>query len=292
MAGISPLGAAAWQEEIAELPRGVAISHAGKSAPASQLGTRYLGVLEGYEAIADARFEDSGGASEAMMGAGQEQWFLETMANSDATWKVWGNEFPLFRKVVDLSTFSVPPAFQQKFLLSMEDWGGVPNKRDALLDALADVGNVVAVTGDIHAFFVSTPHPRGDASRGIVEFVSSSVSSGTYEELLFNTATSDPDLVAAGAPALALLVEDFLQDPITRPNPDLRFANVREQGYAIVELGAETFDVLYRSLPKDHALEDLTPEAVREAMKSERLQVRTGSTEVHREIDGEWRACD
>ena len=210
------------------------------------------------------------------MGEGQEQWFLETMANSDATWKVWGNEFPLFRKVVDLSTFSVPPAFQQKFLLSMEDWGGVPNKRDALLDALADVGNVVAVTGDIHAFFVSTPHPRGDASRGIVEFVSSSVSSGTYEELLFNTAPS----------------EDFLQDPITRPNPDLRFANVREQGYAIVELGAETFDVLYRSLPKDHALEDLTPEAVGEAMKSERFQVRTGSTEVHREIDGEWRAWD
>jgi alkaline phosphatase D len=280
------------EEESAALPRGVAISHAGKNAPHGQLGTRYLGILSGYEAIADARYDESGGASEEMMGQGQEAWFLETMQTSDATWKVWGNEFPLFRKVVDLSTFSVPLSFQKKFLLSLEDWGGVPNKRDALLDALADVDNVVAVTGDVHAFFVSTPHPRGDASRQIVEFVGSSVSSGTYQELLFNTASSDPALVEAGAPALALLVEEFLQDDLTRPNPDLRYANVKEQGYAIAEVSGESFDVLYRSISKDYALEDLSPSDVSEAMKTERFQVRTGSTETYREIEGEWSPWD
>jgi alkaline phosphatase D len=280
------------EETIAGLPRGVAVSHAGKNSPYGQLGTRYLGVMRGYDAISNARYEETSKASEEMMGSDQEAWFLETMQNTDATWKVWGNEFPLFRKIVDLSAASVPESFQQKFLLSMEDWGGVPNKRDDLLTVLGDIENVVAVTGDVHAFFVSTPHPREDASRKIVEFVGSSISSGTYEELLFNTASSDPDLVAAGAPGLALLVKDFLFNDTARPNPDLRYASVQEQGYALVELNSESFDVTFRSIQKNFALEDMDSEAVSEAMHTERFQVRTGSTKTYREIDGEWREWD
>ena len=54
---------------------------------------------------------------------------------------------------------------------------------------------VVAITGDIHAFFAGTPSVIGDPSRKIVEFVTSSISSTTFQRILQNQVETDPVLV-------------------------------------------------------------------------------------------------
>lgn len=280
---------------VATLPRGVAIADAGKRSAASSIGSRYLATVWAYDLIAAERFAASGGASEDMLGPAQKSWFVDTMRGSDATWKVWGNEFCLFPKIVDVSSFpTLPPEFKQRFYLSVEDWPGCMNERDALIEALAEVDGVVAITGDIHAFFASTPTSRDDASARITEFVTGAISSGTYERLLVNTANGDPALREAGAAAIALLVPDLLADRDARSNPEMAFARIDEHGYATAELDGDAFTVTFRSWPQRLASQDV-PEADMlddSTARITRLQTRTGSPDVWMERDGAWQRWD
>ncbi len=280
---------------VATLPRGIAIADAGKRSAASSIGSRYLATRWAYDLIAAERYEQSGGASEDILGPAQKSWFLDTMRGSDATWKVWGNEFCHFPKIVDVSSFpTLPPEFKQTFYLSVEDWPGCMNERDALIESLADVSGVVAVTGDIHAFFASSPTSRANPDARIVEFVTGAISSGTYERLLVNTANGDPALREAGAAAVALLVPDLLTDRDARSNPELAFARIDEHGYASVELDVDAFTVTFRSWPQNLARQD-APEADMlddSTARITRLQVRTGSADVYMERDGAWQRWD
>ena len=274
-------------------PLGLAYSHAFKSSAFAQLGSRYLSIKDTYDALADQLYAESGGESEVCMGDAQENWFLETMQSSDKTWKVWGNEYCLFRKVIDVSNFpSLPDAYRQKYLLSVEDWAGFPNKRDELISALADVGNVVSIVGDIHAFFASTPWVRGDHSKRISEFVTAGISSGSYRELLIKTASADADLVAAGADALAYLVEDLFFDSVSIPSPDLAYAKIDRHGYVLVEAGADTFDVAFHAIEETHALTDVPTEELAELFETQHFQVRSGTPDIYMEIEGEWKRWD
>ena len=266
------------------LPRGLAFVTLGKASKFSSIGSRYLAVQEPYDAYARMRFDESAGASENMMGDAQQTWFLDTMTSSDAVWKVWGNEFTLTPRRVDTREFAVPPAFQNIFSLSVEDWDGCPNKRDELLDALADTENVVAVTGDIHAFFAGLPSVSTNIDRGIVEFVGAGIASTPYERLLLRTAAADPALRAAGATALALLVQELLAEPGV--NPTLGFANIKQNGFATVTVSAETMDVTYFQTDRQNVSVDVPEDEVAELFTQERFQVRAGERALYREIDG------
>ena len=276
-----------------DFERGLAAITIGKSGANSSVGSRYLAVREPFNTYANARFAETDGASEDIMGAAQEGWFLDTMRGSDATWKVWGNEFCLIPRVVDVTDFpTLPPSFKQQFLLSVEDWDGAPNKRDQLLEALSDVGNVVAVTGDIHAFFAGTPRSRNDADKRIVEFVTGAVSSGSYERLLIRTAASDPGLREVGAAALALLVEDLLTDPAKATNPHLAFADISRQGMATVEVDAATLRTTFYAIAEEEVRNPIAEDRVMSAFEMTRFEVRAGSPELYREFDGTWRRWD
>ena len=278
---------------IDDLERGLAAITIGKSGANSSVGSRYLAIREPFNTYANARFAETDGASEDIMGAAQEGWFLDTMRASDATWKVWGNEFCLIPRVVDVTDFpTLPPSFKQQFLLSVEDWDGAPNKRDQLLEALSYVGNVVAVTGDIHAFFAGTPRSRNDADKRIVEFVTGAVSSGSYERLLIRTAASDPGLREAGAAALALLVEDLLTDPAKATNPHLAFADISRQGMATVEVDAATLRTTFYAIAEEEVRNPIAEDRVMSALETTRFEVRAGSPELYREFDGTWRRWD
>ena len=276
----------------AELPRGLAFITLGKSSPFSSIGSRYLAIAEPYEAYAGARFAESNGASEDILGADQEAWLLDTLQNTNAVWKVWGSEYTLSQRHVDTRTFAVPPDFQQIFKLSAEDWDGCPNKRDALIDAFSDVDNVVAIAGDIHAFFAGTPWVRGDRSKRIVEFVGGALSSGSYQTLLLRTAQADPGLRDANAPLLALLVEDLLigDDPAT--NAALGYANMSHNGFSIAEVNAANFDVTYYTTPEANIREEMSDAALDEAFEVHRFRVNEGEKELYREIDGQFRRWD
>ena len=285
------------EAELAKLPRGYAYHHLLKTSRYSSLGSRYFVVEEPFRILAKARWAESKGASEQAMGEAQEKWFLSTMQASKKTWKVWGNEFTLTQRAVDLTGFkSLPAAFRARFLLSAEDWDGLPNRRDQLLSTLAKIPNVVAVTGDIHAFFVGTPAVTGKLQERIVEFVGGAISSGTYKTLLVRQAGSDPGLQAAGAEALAALAEELLlgsleATPAAHPNQTLAYAALDQHGFLVVEANGQTLTTTCHQIAESEA-KAVVAGPLADKFKTVRFRVQAGAADVYQEIAGAWKKWD
>jgi alkaline phosphatase D len=240
---------------LATLPRGYAYTDMMKGSLWGRIGSRYLVARDPFARLAAARWTESGGESEQAMGEQQQQWFLDAMRTAQTTWKVWGNEFCLTPLQIDLSLLSVPASFKRVFHINVDDWNGMGNRRDELLRELATIPNVVAITGDIHAFFAATPWVRDDDSKSIVEFVTSSISSTTFQRLLQNQVESDPVLSnVSGASALAGAIRDLLLLAPDGPNPQLAHADVTSHGYAIVEADAAALQVTFFAHPDAEAM--------------------------------------
>ncbi|MBX3185263.1 MAG: alkaline phosphatase D family protein [Polyangiaceae bacterium] len=270
------------------LSRGYAFHLMLKMDRYSQLGSRYLVVQEMFDAYARLRYQQTSGASEQLMGAEQEAWFLSTLRGSEATWKVWGNGFTFMPRIVDLSHVdSLPTLFRQRFRLSAEDWDGFPNKREELLEELSKLDNMVLVTGDIHAFFTGALRNQAGTG-GLTEFVCSGVSSGTYQTLLVRTAQRSPTLAAAGAVGLALGVGQFLTDTNIKPNPHLAYQAFDRNGYATFELDGAQLNAWYHAITEeDVATKDL-PRALERHFSTRHFQRDVGSQELYL-VEGDGR---
>jgi alkaline phosphatase D len=283
------------EAEMETLPRGLAYTSVGKTSQFSNLGSRYLVIKENWEILADFEYNRTGGNSEIAMGEGQRDWFTSTVENSSKTWKVWGNEYCLVPRVVDVSNLDFVPDFlRNRFNLSAEDWDGFPNRRDALISLLSDVGNVVAITGDIHAFFAGTPAVRGDNTKKIVEFVTGAISSATYQELLVGQANAVPALRDAGVAALALGVKAFLTDTDSRANPHLGYVDVTHQGFALVSLDSNVLETTFFAVDQALAGEHLGDgsDTLDANFSETRFRVESGSSELYQEINGVWLRWD
>jgi alkaline phosphatase D len=278
---------------LATLPVGHAYADMMKGSLWGRIGSRYLVARDIFARFAAHRFAETGGASETAMGDTQEAWFLDTMRGSSHTWKVWGNEFCLVPLQIDLSNLGVPDSFRRVFHLNVDDWNGMGNRRDALIAELAAIPNVVAITGDIHAFFAGTPMLRSDPSQKIVEFVTSSISSTTFQSILQNQVETDPVLSnVSGASALAGAIKDLLQLS-DGPNPHLGYADVSSHGYAIVEASATQMLTTFYYHAEAEALVDHYADADIDALfKPVRFRVDAGSPELFQEIAGTWRRWD
>jgi alkaline phosphatase D len=277
------------------LEKGIAFYQMMKVAPYSSIGSRYLVKKPAFDLYAAFRFKQSSGQSEVGMGDEQRQWFLSTVQGSQATWKVWGNEYTFMPRVIDLRTATqLGASFQALFNLSAEDWDGMPNRREQLLEQLAQVQNFVAVTGDIHSFFAGSPYVAGDMSKRIVEFVAGSISSSTYRTLLQRQAASTPALVEAGAADLAAVVDKFLTDSTAKPNPHLAWLDLADNGYASVVADGKTFSVTFRSIPE--ATVETAPGKLSGTLDSQftdtEFKVDSGNPTVQQKRDGKWQSWD
>src|SRR5262249_30823217 len=119
-------------------------------------------------------------AKPTMLGADQKSWFIDAVKGSTATWKFWGNEVQLSQMVANLSSFKSLGSFADKFYLTVDQWDGFRSERQEILTALSGVDNIVAITGDIHAFYASELHPDFDnpgPKPVAVEYVTSGISS-------------------------------------------------------------------------------------------------------------------
>lgn len=284
---VLPIGEA----DLAMLPRGLALHHMTKLGLYSSIGSRYLVTAEPWRRFAAWRWTQSEGASEVAMGEAQEAWFLETIKSSDATWKVWGNEYCLTQLDIDLRALPIPDTFKQLFSLTAEDWNGMPNRRAKIIDELAGVPNVVAVTGDIHAFYASTPFAAGPGSNSLVEFVGGAVSSSPYQTLLERQVAADPLLsTTPGADSLASAIRDLL---LSGPNPHLGFAATKEHGFAIAEVDGAAFTVTMFITPEANVTtEHYDDPALASLFTTERFKVDAGSRALWRDFDGVWRKWD
>jgi alkaline phosphatase D len=273
------------------LEHGYAYHQLLKAQQYTSLGARYLVAEAPFLALAKLRFEASDGASESLLGSEQKAWFLRTLKASSRTWKVWGNEYTLMRRRIDLREVTLaPPELQTRILLTTEDWDGAPNERDALLEELGGIPNVVAFTGDLHAFFAGTPHAAKDERARIVEFVAGSVSSTTWLTGIERTIASDPTLPPQAA-LLASFVDRLLMDSETRPNPHIGYVDLRRNGFALVEARE---DALLATL---HLIDDALlplksaqlPGSLANLFEAVEFRVPAGAAELERLIDGNWR---
>jgi alkaline phosphatase D len=288
MSQVSPIDEAAQMN----MERGFAYMHLGKGSFHTSLGSRYLVVKDTFDLLAAVKLAASGGASETVMGAEQEAWFLSTMQGSKATWKVWGNEYCLVPLQIDLTMQAVPDAFKQRFYMNVDAWDGFRNKRSELIGKLADVGNVVAVTGDIHAFYAGTPNVEGDIEKRIVELVGSSVSSTTFRDELLSQIKSDPNLSAVpGVTLLATSIDKIMADKI---NPHLAFAASNKHGFVVVEAtGTEliaTYSMIASNVPKTDYTGDVA--GVAAATEQTKFRAVAGENNLYQEIDGAWKKWD
>lgn len=277
------------------LEKGYSYFEIGKTGLFSSIGARYLVYKDTFDVVGSIAYK-AAPASRDVMGADQEAWFLSTMTGSTATWKVWANEYALNQLAIDLTQqMLAPPAFQKRFYMNVDQWDGFREKRSELIDALAAVGGVVAITGDIHAFYAGTPTVNGDVSKRIVEVVGSSVSSATFIELLLAQIAADPNLSKIPeTKILAQNIDALLLDATVAPNPNLGFAKSNVNGFVLVEASSSemiltTYQIGTLAIQDDY-YDD--PATIDTFTAKTRFRVLPGENDLYQDFDGTWKKWD
>jgi alkaline phosphatase D len=231
---------------------GIAWARTGKTGLTGQLGARYLVVKFTYDLIQAYRtFVQSDTAHDDVFGATQEAWLRDRVEeNADVTWNVIGNSVSNTSLILDLEAFgdALPaglPATQ--YYLNCDQWDGFTVRRSQLFSSLYTPNNAVLIAGDIHASY-ATDYPGDAEGNHAVEFTGSSVSSGTFVELLRSTAEASPSLT--GSPIVDQVinsVDGLLQAGFDR----LRFARSNENGVLVITARSTEMLADYFTLPGD-----------------------------------------
>ncbi len=149
-----------------------------------------------------------------MLGDDQLQWFIEKLINSDAQWKVIGNQV----------IFSYLNWGHETFNINLDSWDGYPAERDSIKSLIINnnIENVVFVTGDTHSSwaFEVTDSLNQNYNPFAIEFGTTSINSGNSNERF---------------PTDSVILHE---QKITNSslNPHLKFANLRDHGYLLLQL--------------------------------------------------------
>jgi alkaline phosphatase D len=211
------------------IPEGPTDPDVGKTQENSMVGSRILTIKD----VFDLREAD---ANPTMLGDVQRTWLVDGMTASTATWKVLGSATILAQMLLDLTPFeTLPSMLAQRFYFKLDHWDGYRSERARLLTDLATVENLVVLTGDIHATYVSDLHADFDAPGPepvAVEYIGPSISSLSLKEQLTLAVETDPLLSLLGLQPQVEQVDDIFLDG----NPHFHYANSRSYGYAIAEV--------------------------------------------------------
>jgi alkaline phosphatase D len=222
------------------VPEGPENLDVGKFSANSGLGSRNFLLKSGFD---DVEAANPG----SMMGAEQKQWLIDGIGGSTATWKVWGNEVQVAQMLVDLSGFeTLPDQFRDVFYFSVDQWDGYRTERSEVYGALSSVENLVALAGDIHAFYASELQLDFDdpGDPVAVEYVVSAISSASVQELSRRTIAGSEVLTALG---LGELVPRF-DELLGAASPHYKFASSGKNGVGIVDVTADAFDVTFLAI--------------------------------------------
>lgn len=273
------------------LERGYAYHCLLKSSELSRLGSRYLVAVRPFQALARKLWLETDGASERLMGQRQRDWFLDTIASSTRTFKLWASSVAVQSRHIDLTGYEPAPSeLRQRIAMSAEDWDGFPNERAELLQALAQAGNVLILSGDLHCFFAGTPFVDGDPEARVVELTTGSASSMTWLDGIQGSLSQDGSL-PMDVQALAQGVGFLLADRGLRPNPHLAFQELGRNGYSVLEVGEAAVLMTLRTI----ATADVAtpPQELRreldELFDTQVLRAPAGSADLQRELSGEFR---
>lgn len=114
-----------------------------------------------------------------LLGGPQKAWLKQTLAGSDATWKVLATSVPFLPMRIDMG--SVDPG-KPTLVLTADAWDGFPKERRELMTYLRSqkVGNVISLSGDHHQSFAGLVHDDFEGKAPVpaaVEFSVTGISS-------------------------------------------------------------------------------------------------------------------
>ncbi|VWB41832.1 alkaline phosphatase [Burkholderia lata] len=206
-------------------------------------GSRYF-VKQDVLQRDEARDTRQLGRPPSMLGPEQTRWWKAAMKGSPATWKVWGNEVMLNRLWFLMPGAPKTPA--ARLVVDCDAWDGYPAHKHELLAYLTENGihNVVAITGDLHAFQCGIVRDDPDPATGvpvIVDFVCAGISSMSFYSYLKAAWDGTPLTSIAATPAR---LDSFL----TANNPDLCHADHDAQGYASATVTPEYCSVTFNKV--------------------------------------------
>lgn len=208
------------------------------------IGARYFiqqPVLQQFEAAKTAAL----GRAPSILGATQSHWFKHTLQHARATWKIWGNELMLSRLWLDLRT-QAPAPYNALYIVNGDCWDGYPSHKADILGFIQQqqIRNVVALTGDLHAFQCGVVRHLPDLATGLpvlVDFVCAGISSSSFYSY-----------VKAGAgttPLAALVASPAVFDAVLRQhNPDFAYVDHDAQGYASAVLTPTSLVVTFNKV--------------------------------------------
>ena len=210
-----------------------------------QIGSRYLVDRAAYDAVEAQRL--AAGQQVTMLGETQENWLRAKLSTSPAVWKLWGNEVSLLRMQLDLRAIA-PTPFNKVFLLNCDQWDGYNAARKRLTGFIRDTGieNVVALTGDLHAFFAGQVFDDYDSAAPkpvMVDITTAGISSTPFFYEFYDYAKNDPTykllapLVYVDGPDGALI--NTFDATLRQFNPWLKVVDTRVLGYMIVTVTAD-----------------------------------------------------
>ena len=208
----------------------------------------------------------------SILGPTQTQWWKDTLKSSSAAWKVWGNEVTLNRMWVDLRA-AAPAPYNQLYIVNADAWDGYPAHRAELMTYLKtqSIKNVVAITGDLHAFQCGTIRDNPDPAVGTpvaVDFVTAGISSSSFYNYL--------KAGAGGTPLEPLVATPATFDAVIRGhNPDFAYVDHDAQGYAVATVTGSSFTVMFNKVKPLNADGSKPAQAL---LKRTRISLASGST--------------
>jgi alkaline phosphatase D len=151
-----------------------------------------------------------------LLGAAQERWLAEGFAAARTRWNVIAQQ-----------TLFTEAGYDNKEGVRVhwtDGWDGYPAARERLIDALVErrLANPVFIGGDVHASYVADIRARpGDERAPVVatEFCGTSITSQGWHDRA---------------------------EAIQRANPDVRYADARQRGYTVLDIGRERLEARLR----------------------------------------------
>ena len=214
--------------------------------------------------------------SRTTLGTEQRAWLEKRLTTSRAAWRLIGNPYNFGPwKLIDGDFPGIrenpPPDFVKNggTYVSNEAWDDYGGERRELLELIADRGidNVVFTSGHTHFYLTSQLMPDYDDPEAVsvaTDFVTGSL-------------TADPhwsQFLSPPNPGLLSKIEELF---VLNNDPYLKYVNMFDQGYAVVDVTPEELIVEYR------LIESLDPDA--EARTGARFRLVNGSTEIETLFD-------
>ncbi|MFK7809475.1 MAG: alkaline phosphatase [Saprospiraceae bacterium] len=198
----------------------------GKLADILLLDERIAGRTAPAENPKDKIFMDE---ERTMLGAQQYEWLTKSLSSSEARWKIIGSQV-LFS---DLDQKAGRP----KRPVNMDAWDGYPAEKKRFVQFLKEyqIEDLVFVSGDTHcswAFEVPTSaaaYRKGGTKETVaIELGTPSVTSANYDEY------AEVDQI------------EKLEGVYKKENAHLKYVNLRDHGYLLLEISEEEVLATYR----------------------------------------------